>query len=71
MAILARDGIDLHYEVTGSGPALLLPNFNYVRWDNYLNVGLLASRFTVIIASPRGFATSGRLGAAATTGSPI
>jgi pimeloyl-ACP methyl ester carboxylesterase len=60
---LTRDGLDLHYEVTGSGPALLLPKFNYVRWDDYLDVGLLAGRFTVVTASPRGFAASSRLAA--------
>jgi len=63
MATLTRDGLDLHYEVTGSGPALLLPKFNYFRWDDYLDVGLLAGRFTVVIASPRGFAASSRLAA--------
>ncbi len=63
MATLTRDGLDLHYEVTGSGPALLLPKFNYSRWDRYLDVGLLARRFTVVTASPRGFAASSRLAA--------
>ena len=63
MAVLTRDGLDLHYEVTGSGPALLLPKFNYFRWDRYLDVGLLAGRFTVVLASPRGFMTSSRLAA--------
>jgi pimeloyl-ACP methyl ester carboxylesterase len=63
MATLTRDGLGLHYEVTGSGPALLLPKFNYARWDRYLDVGLLAGRFTVVIASPRGFAPSSRLAA--------
>jgi pimeloyl-ACP methyl ester carboxylesterase len=63
MATLTRDGLDLHYEVTGSGPALLLPKFNYARWDRYLDVGLLAGRFTVVTASPRGFAPSSRLSA--------
>jgi pimeloyl-ACP methyl ester carboxylesterase len=61
MATLTRDGLDLHYEVTGSGPALLLPKFNYSRWNRYLDVGLLAGRFTVVTASPRGFAASSRL----------
>jgi len=61
MATLTRDGLDLNYEVTGSGPALLLPKFNYHRWDDYLDVGLLAGRFTVVIASPRGFMASSRL----------
>jgi pimeloyl-ACP methyl ester carboxylesterase len=63
MPTLTRDGLDLQYEVTGSGPALLLPKFNYSRWDRYLDVGLLAGRFTVVTASPRGFAASGRLAA--------
>ena len=61
MATLTRDGLDLHYEVTGSGPLLLLPNFNYLRWDRYLDIGLLAGRFTVVTASPRGFVASSRL----------
>jgi pimeloyl-ACP methyl ester carboxylesterase len=61
---LTRDGLDLRYGVTGSGPALLLPAFNF-RWGDYLNVGLLAGRFTVVTASPRGFGASGRLTAAA------
>jgi pimeloyl-ACP methyl ester carboxylesterase len=61
VATLTRDGLDLHYEVIGSGPALLLPKFNYSRWGRYLDLGLLAGRFTVVIASPRGFADSGRL----------
>jgi pimeloyl-ACP methyl ester carboxylesterase len=61
MATLTREGLDLHYEVSGSGPALLLPKFNFLRWEDYLDVGLLARRFTVVIASPRGFMTSSRL----------
>jgi pimeloyl-ACP methyl ester carboxylesterase len=61
MATLTRDGLDLHYEVTGSGPGLLLPGFNYARWDRYLDVSMLADRFTVVIASPRGFGASRRL----------
>ena len=61
---LTRDGLDLRYEVTGSGPALLLPAFNF-RWGDYLDGGLLAGRFTVVTASPRGFGASGRLAAAA------
>jgi pimeloyl-ACP methyl ester carboxylesterase len=63
MATLTRDGLDLRYEVTGSGPALLLPKFNYFRWEDYLDVGLLAGRFTVVTASPRGFGASSRLAA--------
>ena len=64
MATLIRDGLDLRYEVAGAGPALLLPAFNF-RWGDYLDVGLLARRFTVVTASPRGFGASGRLAAAA------
>jgi len=59
MATFNRDGLELRYEIAGSGPALLLPEFN-LRWD-HLDVGPLTGRFTVIIASPRGFAASGRL----------
>lgn len=64
MATLTRDGLDLRYEVAGSGPALLLPGFNF-RWHDVLDLGLLAGRFTVVTASPRGFGASGRLAAAA------
>ncbi len=64
MATLTRDGLGLRYEVTGSGPALLLPAFNF-RWDDYLDVGPLGGRFTVVTASPRGFGASDRLPAAA------
>jgi pimeloyl-ACP methyl ester carboxylesterase len=58
MATLIRDDLDLRYEVTGAGPALLLPAFNF-RWGDYLDVGLLTGRFTVVTASPRGFGASG------------
>ena len=61
MPVLVRDGVDLRYEVSGgSGPALLLPHFQF-SWPDYLDLGPLVERFTVIIASPRGFARSGRL----------
>jgi len=63
MATLTRDGLDLHYEVSGSGPVLLLTEANFP-WD-HLDVGLLAGRFTVVTASPRGFAASSRLAAGA------
>jgi pimeloyl-ACP methyl ester carboxylesterase len=43
---------------------LLLPGFNF-QWNDYLDIGLLAGRFTVVTASPRGFGTGGRLTAAA------
>jgi pimeloyl-ACP methyl ester carboxylesterase len=60
---LVRDGLELRYEVRGgSGPALLLPRLNF-SWPDYLDLGPFTERFTVITASPRGFATSSRLGA--------
>src|SRR5579864_5374694 len=46
----------------GSGPALLLPHLNFT-WPDYLDLRPFTGRFTVITASPRGFATSSRLDA--------
>ena len=64
MATLVRDSLELRYEVLGgSGPALLLPHLNF-SWPDYLDLGPFTERFTVITASPRGFATSTRLDAA-------
>jgi pimeloyl-ACP methyl ester carboxylesterase len=61
MATLVRDGLELRYEVRGgTGPALLLPQLNF-SWPDVLDLGPFVERFTVIIASPRGFATSTRL----------
>jgi len=61
VTMLARDGVVLRYEVLGgSGPALLLPRLNF-SWPDYLDLIPFAERFTVITASPRGFADSGRL----------
>jgi pimeloyl-ACP methyl ester carboxylesterase len=58
---LVRDGLELRYEVRGgSGPALLLPHLNF-SWPDYLDLSPFAERFTVITASPRGFADSSRL----------
>jgi pimeloyl-ACP methyl ester carboxylesterase len=58
---LVRDGLELRYEVLGgSGPALLLPHLNF-SWPDYLDLRPFADRFTVITASPRGFAESSRL----------
>jgi pimeloyl-ACP methyl ester carboxylesterase len=58
---LVRDGLELRYEVRGgSGPALLLPHLNF-SWPDYLDLSPLVERFTVITASPRGFADSSRL----------
>jgi pimeloyl-ACP methyl ester carboxylesterase len=60
---LARDGLELRYEVHGgSGPAFLLPQLNFA-WPDYLDLGPFTERFTVITASPRGFGQSSRLGA--------
>lgn len=61
MTTLVRDGLELRYEVLGgSGPALLLPHLNF-SWPDYLDLTPFADRFTVITASPRGFAKSSRL----------
>lgn len=63
MTTLVRDGLELRYEVLGgSGPALLLPHLNF-SWPDYLDLGPFTERYTVITASPRGFATSSRLDA--------
>jgi pimeloyl-ACP methyl ester carboxylesterase len=60
VATLVRDGLELRYDVHGgSGPALLLPYVNF-SWPDVLDLGPFAERFTVIAASPRGFAASGR-----------
>jgi pimeloyl-ACP methyl ester carboxylesterase len=61
LTTVARDGLELRYEVRGgSGPALLLPHLNF-SWPDYLDLSPFTERFTVITASPRGFAGSGRL----------
>jgi pimeloyl-ACP methyl ester carboxylesterase len=58
-----RNGLELRYEVCGgSGPALLLPHLNF-SWPDHLDLGPFTERFTVITASPRGFAKSSRLDA--------
>ena len=63
MTTLVRDGLELRYEVLGgSGPALLLPHLNF-SWPDYLDLGPFTERYTVITASPRGFAKSSRLDA--------
>lgn len=62
MATLTREGLSLTYEVTGSGPALVLPQCNF-SWSDLLDVAPLAEHFMFIIASPRGSAGSGRLAA--------
>ncbi len=61
MTTLARDGLELRYEVHGgSGSALLLPHLQF-SWPDVLDLGPFVERFTVIVASPRGFADSSRL----------
>lgn len=61
MTVLIREGLELRYEVRGGpGPALLLPQLNFA-WPDYLDLRPFTERFTVITASPRGFAKSGRL----------
>jgi len=63
MTTLVRDSLELRYEVSGgSGPALLLPHLQF-SWPDYLDLSPFVERFTVIIASPRGFAGSSRLDA--------
>jgi pimeloyl-ACP methyl ester carboxylesterase len=63
MPVLVRDGLELRYEVRGgSGPALLLPHLQF-SWPDLLDLSPFVERFTVIIASPRGFADSSRLDA--------
>jgi pimeloyl-ACP methyl ester carboxylesterase len=60
---LVRDGLELRYEVRGgSGQALLLPHLQF-SWPDLLDLSPFVERFTVIIASPRGFAGSSRLDA--------
>lgn len=60
MTTLVRDGLELPYEELGeSGPALLLPHLNF-SWSDYLDLGPFTERFTVITASPRGFASIAR-----------
>jgi pimeloyl-ACP methyl ester carboxylesterase len=62
VATLVRDGLELRYEVRGgSSPALLLPHLQF-SWPALLDLDPLLERFTVIIASPRGFADSSRYG---------
>ena len=62
MTTLVRDGLELRYEVPGgSGPALL-PYLNF-SWPEVLDLDPFLERFTVVIASPRGFAASSRLDA--------
>jgi pimeloyl-ACP methyl ester carboxylesterase len=57
---LVRDGLELRYEVRGgSGSALLLPHLQF-SWPDLLDLGPFLERFTVITASPRGFAGSSR-----------
>lgn len=63
MPALVRDGLELQYEVRGgSGPGLALPYVNF-SLPEVLDLAPFTERFTVVTASPRGFAKSGRLSA--------
>ena len=50
----------LQYSVRGSGPGLLVPVCNFP-WPDTPFLDVLAERFTVVAASPRGFRASTRL----------
>jgi pimeloyl-ACP methyl ester carboxylesterase len=54
--------VSLQYFVLGSGPGLLVPVCNF-RWLDTPFLEVLADRFTVVAASPRGFQGSTRLSA--------
>ncbi|GEA86926.1 alpha/beta fold hydrolase [Cellulomonas cellasea] len=69
MPVLVRDGLRLAYEITGGGAPLLLPLCNF-RWTDAV-VERLARSFTVVIASPRGFAGSDRLSLARASGGSV
>lgn len=61
MLSVALDGVQTAYELTGTGPVLVVPEVN-VGWAAY-GLDRLAERFTVVAVSPRGFMGSGRLAA--------
>lgn len=61
MGFMTLDGARIAFRVSGSGPALLAPECNFT-WSREME-GLMARRFTLIVASPRDFATSTRTGA--------
>jgi pimeloyl-ACP methyl ester carboxylesterase len=51
------DGVSLAYSVQGSGPGLLVPLCNF-DWNGTSAVEALAEHFTVVVAAPRGYASS-------------
>jgi pimeloyl-ACP methyl ester carboxylesterase len=55
---LEIDGLAIHYEIHGDGPAILIPWCNFP-WSS-LDPGLLAAYYTVAVVSPRGYGLSGR-----------
>lgn len=57
---LEVDGASLAYVVRGAGPGLLVPWCN-LPWPELPLVDALAERFTVVLASPRGYQFSSRL----------
>ena len=54
---LEVDGASLAYTVSGSGAGLLVPWCN-VDWHDTAYVDTLADSFTVVVAAPRGYASS-------------
>lgn len=58
--VLQRDGTEIVYRVSGSGPALLAPECNFT-WTESVQAAL-AEHFTLIVASPRDFGASTRTG---------
>ena len=61
MSVLEIDGLTLSYEVCGAGPAIVIPCCNFP-WHT-LDLGLLTEAYSVVVASPRGFGYSERVGA--------
>jgi pimeloyl-ACP methyl ester carboxylesterase len=60
VSVLEVDGLTLSYEVYGAGPAIGIPWCNFA-W-HALDLGLLTAAYTVVVASPRGFGNSERVG---------
>ena len=58
---LAVNGARLAYRTTGTGPPLLAPECNY-SWTSAFET-LMAQHFTLVVATPRDFGASTRMGA--------